>query len=136
MILKRSRFACSVTGTPTVAGPFAFVVKATDSGNPAQVVTGPVAITIAPANLNLLISVLPNGTVNANGTTNPNAINPDDLSVRATEELRFMLFRHWTLYDAMYHSSYVAGKLGIWKERGRKRLTGLLAKMGYVYSPH
>jgi|SRR5882762_2998815 len=67
--------------------------------------------------------------------TNSNAINPDDLSVRATEELRFMLFRHWTLYDAMYHSSYVAGKLGIWKERGRKRLTGLLAKMGYVPLP-
>lgn len=62
---------------------------------------------------------------------NASAINPDDLSVRATEELRFMLFRHWTLYDAMYHSSYVAGKLGIWKERGRKRLTGLLAKMGF-----
>jgi cell division control protein 45 len=63
---------------------------------------------------------------------NPNkTLHPDDLSVRATEELRFMLFRHWTLYDAMYHSSYVAGKLGIWKEKGRKRLTGLLAKMGY-----
>lgn len=58
------------------------------------------------------------------------SLNPDDLSVRATEELRFMLFRHWTLYDAMLHSSYVASKLGIWKERGRKKLTGLLAKMG------
>jgi len=58
------------------------------------------------------------------------SLNPDDLSVRATDELRFMFFRHWTLYDAMYHSSYVASKLGIWKERGRKRLTGLLAKMG------
>ena len=43
-----------------------------------------------------------------------------------------MMFRHWNLYDAMYHSSYVAGKLGIWKEKGRKRLSGLLAKMGYV----
>lgn len=61
-----------------------------------------------------------------------NSLNPDDNGVRATEELRFMLFRHWTLYDAMYHSSYVASKLGIWKERGRKRLTGLLAKMGYA----
>lgn len=61
---------------------------------------------------------------------NAMSLNPDDLSVRATEELRFMLFRHWTLYDAMLHSSYVAGKLGIWKERGRKKLTGLLAKMG------
>jgi len=58
------------------------------------------------------------------------SLNPDDLSIRPTEELRFMLFRHWTLYDAMFHSSYVASKLGIWKERGRKRLTGLLAKMG------
>jgi cell division control protein 45 len=67
-------------------------------------------------------------------TSTNTSIHPDDLSVRATEELRFMLFRHWTLYDAMYHSSYVAGRLGIWKERGRKRLTGLLAKMGYAWS--
>lgn len=56
--------------------------------------------------------------------------NPDDNSVYSSDELRFMMFRHWTLYDAMYHSGYVATKLGIWKERGRKRLTGLLAKMG------
>jgi cell division control protein 45 len=60
------------------------------------------------------------------------SLSPDDVSVRATQELRFMFFRHWTLYDAMYHSSYAASKLGIWKERGRKRLTGLLAKMGWV----
>lgn len=56
---------------------------------------------------------------------------PDDNSVYASDELRFMMFRHWNLYDAMYHSSYVATRLGIWKERGRKRLTGLLAKMGF-----
>lgn len=60
------------------------------------------------------------------------ALGPDDRSIYAAEELRFMMFRHWNLYDAMYHSSYVAGKLGIWKEKGRKRLTGLLAKMGYA----
>lgn len=58
------------------------------------------------------------------------AQNPDDRSLYTVDELRFMMFRHWNLYDAMYHSSYVAGKLGIWKEKGRKRLTGLLAKMG------
>ncbi|KAF5387120.1 hypothetical protein D9615_001632 [Tricholomella constricta] len=66
---------------------------------------------------------LPNGALTS--------LKPNDTSVRASDELRFMLFRHWTLYDAMYHSSYVASKLGIWKERGRKRLTGLLAKMGF-----
>ncbi|KAG5645924.1 hypothetical protein DXG03_005071 [Asterophora parasitica] len=59
------------------------------------------------------------------------SLKPNDTSIRASDELRFMLFRHWTLYDAMYHSSYVASKLGIWQERGRKRLTGLLAKMGF-----
>jgi cell division control protein 45 len=56
--------------------------------------------------------------------------NPDDRSIQRSDELRFMLFRHWTLYDAMLHSGYVAGRLGIWKERGRKKLQGLLAKMG------
>ncbi|KIJ69578.1 hypothetical protein HYDPIDRAFT_80821 [Hydnomerulius pinastri MD-312] len=75
------------------------------------------------------LNPLPAGvTNNADAIT---ALSPDDLSIRTTEELRFTLFRHWTLYDAMFHSSYVAGKLGIWKERGRKRLTGLLAKMGF-----
>ncbi|KAI0341751.1 CDC45-like protein [Trametopsis cervina] len=59
------------------------------------------------------------------------AQHPDDRAIFSTNEFRFMLFRHWNLYDALYHSSYVAGKLGIWKERGRKRLTGLLAKMGF-----
>lgn len=56
--------------------------------------------------------------------------NPDDRSIARTEELRFMLFRHWNLYDAMLHSGYVAGRMGIWREKGRKRLQGLLAKMG------
>jgi cell division control protein 45 len=63
-------------------------------------------------------------------------VNPDDSSIRSTEELRFTLFKHWNLYDAMLHSSYVASRLGIWKERGRKRLTGLLAKMGCAASLH
>ena len=56
--------------------------------------------------------------------------NPDDRSISSSEELRFMLFRHWNLYDAMLHSGYVAGRMGIWKEKGRKKLQGLLAKMG------
>jgi cell division control protein 45 len=59
-------------------------------------------------------------------------IHPDDTSIRPSDELRFALFRHWNLYDAMYHSPYVASKLGIWKDRGRKKLSGLLAKMGCV----
>ena len=59
--------------------------------------------------------------------------NPDDRSIRQSDEFRFMLFRHWNLYDSMYHSGYVAGKMKLWRDRGRKNLQGLLAKMGYVY---
>ena len=56
--------------------------------------------------------------------------NPDDFSVLATEELRFPLLRHWSLYESMIHSDYIAGRLGIWKEGGKKRLHGFLAEMG------
>lgn len=59
---------------------------------------------------------------------------PDDRNIRNSEELRFMLFRHWNLYDSMFHSGYVAGKLKLWRERGRKNLQGMFAKMGYSLS--
>ena len=58
---------------------------------------------------------------------------PNDRSIRPSDELRFCLVRHWNLYDAMYHSGYVAGRLKLWKERGRKNLQGFLAKMGSVF---
>lgn len=55
----------------------------------------------------------------------------DDASVRVVpEELRFTLYRHWSLEMSMYHTSYVAAKLGIWREKGIHKLRGLLAKMG------
>ncbi|KAI8057935.1 CDC45 family [Syncephalis plumigaleata] len=43
---------------------------------------------------------------------------------------RLMLYRHWSFYDALYHSRYVATSLGIWSERGRTKLLNLLAKIG------
>ena len=54
---------CVVSGTPTTAGPYSLMVKATDSGNPAETVTGPEGITIvaAPA---LVLSNPPGATVN------------------------------------------------------------------------
>lgn len=59
------------------------------------------------------------------------APDPDDRSISSSEELRFVLFRHWNVYDSMLHSSYVAGRMGIWKDSGRKKLQSLLAKMGF-----
>ncbi|KAG0205351.1 hypothetical protein BGX33_007985 [Mortierella sp. NVP41] len=62
------------------------------------------------------------------GTRNNNV---DDGSIRCTEEYRFMMVRHWSLYESMYNSNYVASRLGIWREPGRQRLLALLAKMGF-----
>lgn len=46
------------------------------------------------------------------------------------EEFRFMLLRHWTLYDSMLHSNYVATALQTWTERGRANLNSLFAHVG------
>ena len=41
-----------------------------------------------------------------------------------------MLHRHWSLFDAMYYSNYVASRLSVWKHDGKRRLQELLAKVG------
>ena len=51
-------------------------------------------------------------------------------SIRFIEDFHLVLLRHWNLHDSLFYSSYVATKLGVWKEKGRKRLTNLLVKMG------
>ncbi|KAF8985754.1 hypothetical protein BGZ46_002133, partial [Entomortierella lignicola] len=61
----------------------------------------------------------------------PTGVASDEGVIRCTEEYRFMMVRHWSLYESMYHSNYVASRLGIWREPGRKRLQALLAKMGF-----
>ncbi|EXJ67684.1 cell division control protein 45 [Cladophialophora psammophila CBS 110553] len=55
---------------------------------------------------------------------------PSDTSIRLTPDPRFLLLRHWSLYDSMMHSPYLASRLHIWNESGVKRLHKLLAKMG------
>lgn len=53
-----------------------------------------------------------------------------DSFIQTEDEYRFMLFRHWSLYDSMYHSGYVASKLSVWRDFGRRRLNNMFAKMG------
>ena len=58
------------------------------------------------------------------------ARSPTDMSIRLSPEPRFLLIRHWSLYDSMLHSPYLSARLHIWSDAGRKRLHKLLAKMG------
>jgi cell division control protein 45 len=59
-------------------------------------------------------------------------VSSEDFSIVFQEDLHLMLLRHWNLYESMYHSPYVASKLGIWKEKGIQRLTNLLVTLGYI----
>jgi cell division control protein 45 len=55
---------------------------------------------------------------------------PSDHSIQLSPDPRFLLLRHWSLYDSMLHSPYLASRLHVWKDDGIKRLHKLLAKMG------
>ena len=50
------------------------------------------------------------------------------------KDLRLMLLKHWTLYDSMYYCNYIASKIGIWKEPGKRKLLELLAHIGIPLS--
>ncbi|KAF2099246.1 CDC45-like protein [Rhizodiscina lignyota] len=65
-----------------------------------------------------------------NGIIQTHARSPTDTAIRLSPEPRFLLIRHWSLYDSMLHSPYLSAKLHIWSDNGRRRLHKLLAKMG------
>ena len=39
--------------------------------------------------------------------------------IAISKELRFMMLRHWPLYDAIFHSRYASARLGVWNKSGR-----------------
>jgi len=47
------------------------------------------------------------------------------------QEYKFILLRHWTLYDSMFYSTHVATKLQVYMPDGKQQLRELLAKMGF-----
>jgi cell division control protein 45 len=85
-----------------------------------------------------------NNTSNGGGVASANvastlAIDDDGTRIRVpdegrisvkNQEYRIMLYRHWSVYEAMYHSQYVSTQLSTWVEQGRQRLDTFLAKMG------
>lgn len=70
----------------------------------------------------------------ASGVIPTTTKSPTDTSIRLSPEPRFLLIRHWSLYDSMLHSPYLSARLHIWSDVGRKRLHKLLAKMGVSLS--
>nr|KMM72644.1 DNA replication initiation factor Cdc45 [Coccidioides posadasii RMSCC 3488] len=65
-----------------------------------------------------------------NGVIPTTGRSPTDTSILLSPEPRLLLLRHWSLYESMLHSPYLAPRLHVWNETGRRRLRKLLAKMG------
>ncbi|KAI1409395.1 cell division control protein [Hypoxylon sp. FL1857] len=72
----------------------------------------------------------PPNTGSTTGIIPTTARDPEDHSIQLSPEPKFLLIRHWSLYDSMLHSPYLFSRLRIWSESGLKRLHKLLAKMG------
>jgi len=50
--------------------------------------------------------------------------------IQSSKEFQFFCMRHWTLFDSLYHSSYVAAKLNVWRLHGERALMKLLVQWG------
>lgn len=72
----------------------------------------------------------PRNSMENSGILPTTARSPEDTAIRLSPEPRFLLIRHWSLYDSMLHSPYLFSRLKTWSEAGLKRLHKLLAKMG------
>ncbi len=60
----------------------------------------------------------------------PGEVNNRDGLIKPEEEFRFMLMRHWTLFNSMFHSRYIATRLSVWRDKGKRLLETFIVKMG------
>lgn len=114
LISASDRVSYNVQGEATAPNAAGAVATVAAGGNPSSSVppvsTAATAATAGPTNISI-------GGAQAG-------------HIQETAEYRFYLHRHWSLYEAMFHSSYVASRFPIWNSRGKTKLQELLAEMG------
>ena len=47
-----------------------------------------------------------------------------------SDEYRFFMYRHWSLFDGMLYSPYIGRKLHTWRQQGKNKLQEFLARIG------
>lgn len=57
-----------------------------------------------------------------------------DIFIQPCTDLRCNLMRHWTLFDSMQASTFIASRLQLWYHAGLERMNLLLVKMGIPLS--
>ncbi|XP_033747411.1 cell division control protein 45 homolog isoform X3 [Pecten maximus] len=59
-----------------------------------------------------------------------NILSVNCLKISFDEELQLPLYRHWSLFESISHSTNMACKFKVWTLKGQKRLHEFLAEMG------
>ena len=54
----------------------------------------------------------------------------DEERIVCASEMKLLLLRHWSVYESMYHSPFVASALNVWRQKGHEALLRLLAMVG------
>ncbi|KAK9247921.1 CDC45 family [Lipomyces tetrasporus] len=90
--------------------------------------------TLAPQLYRRLFPLLRDEVRRLNPSVTGVKLSADDTGLVIQPDFRMFLLRHWTLYDALIHSHYVASRLQLWTDDGRKKLHKMLAKMGVSLS--
>lgn len=67
----------------------------------------------------------------AEASSNSSVLLNSDGVISFEHDLRFVLLRHWSVYNSMLNSDFVASRLGTWREKGRRELELLLAKIAF-----
>ncbi|XP_065891075.1 cell division control protein 45 homolog isoform X1 [Dysidea avara] len=67
---------------------------------------------------------------NRTGDDDAASLSVNSLKITFDNELRLLLYRHWTLYDSLCHSAYTACRFRVWTTKGQKKLQEFLAEMG------
>lgn len=67
----------------------------------------------------------------ADSNSNPSTLVNSDGVISYEYDLHFVLLRHWSVYNSMLNSGFVASRLGTWREKGRRELELLLAKIAF-----
>lgn len=55
---------------------------------------------------------------------------PEGCPLRLEEDLRFAMYRHWSLLDAITNTDILYAKVGLWKETGMRYLQRFFARVG------
>ncbi|XP_072164043.1 cell division control protein 45 homolog [Diadema setosum] len=67
---------------------------------------------------------------NHRGEDDENVVSVNSMKISFMPDLQLVLYRHWSVYESLKHSSYTACTLKLWTLKGKKKLNEFLADMG------